>query len=388
MLDGGNKRIQVYDRNGVYLRTFGTAGTGPGQLGFDTRGLALDLDNGWIYVSDASDGTIEKFSLTGTPLGTFTIPGPDPGTFGGPREITVGQDNNLYVMDYTGERVRRSSARAGQQLREIPEIPAPAPNGGFNQPEGIASTRRAVRSTSPTRSTTGSSGSPRPAPTRPSGATAAAARVTRWTTRAASPSTAQDRTVWLNNTRSAQIKHYRRPAAFLGQFGTQGANPDQFYYSRGHPRGHRRPALRARLGQPPAPGADRSPARWSGRLRAAPRRSPATTSCSAAPRSTGTPPATCTPPRRPRTWSTSSRPPGTLIAKYRHPRHRRRPVRRRVRRRDPRQPDVRLRDGQQPDQRAEPDRPVPRVVRRHRHRATASSAAPPRSRSTPAAACT
>ncbi len=51
VLDGGNKRVQVYDRNGVYLRTFGTAGTGPGQLGFDTRGLALDLDNGWVYVS-------------------------------------------------------------------------------------------------------------------------------------------------------------------------------------------------------------------------------------------------------------------------------------------------------------------------------------------------
>ena len=126
MLDAGNKRVLVYDRNGVYLRTFGTAGTGPGKLGFDTRGLALDLDNDWVYVSDASDGTIEKFSLTGTPLGTFTVPGIDPGSVGGPREITVGLDHNLYVMDYSGERMLKFSP-SGTILSETPEHPEPGP---------------------------------------------------------------------------------------------------------------------------------------------------------------------------------------------------------------------------------------------------------------------
>ena len=232
VLDGGNKRIQVFDRNGVYLRAFGTAGSGPGQLGWDTRGMAMDLTNRWIYVSDASDGTIEKFSMTGTPLGTFTIPGPDPGTFGGPREITVGLDKNLYVMDYTGERVVVLSP-TGQQIREIPEVPAPAPNGGFNQPEGLAIDQTSgqvyVTDTFNHRiqrfSSTG-------------------VYQAKWGYRGRGTGDAmdyprgiavdrQDRTVWLNNTRSAQIKHYQPGGAFLGQFGSQGANPDQFYYSRG-----------------------------------------------------------------------------------------------------------------------------------------------------------
>jgi hypothetical protein len=43
----------------------------------------------------------------------------------------------------------------------------------------------------------------------------------------------QDRTVWMNNTRSANIKHYTASGGFLGDFGTQGNAADQFYYSRG-----------------------------------------------------------------------------------------------------------------------------------------------------------
>ncbi len=232
VLDAGNKRVLIYDRNGNYLRTFGTAGSGPGQIGWDARGLALDLDNGWAYVSDASDGTVEKFSLAGQPLATFTIPGPDPGTFGGPRELTVGHDHNVYVMDYTGERVVVFSP-TGQTLRQIPAIPDPAPDGGFNQVEGVAVDQTSgqvyVSDTFNHRiqrfSSTGTFQA-------------------KWGYRGRGTGDAmdyprgiavdpQDRTVWLNNTRSANIKHYTPSGDFLGDFGTQGAGNDQFYYSRG-----------------------------------------------------------------------------------------------------------------------------------------------------------
>ncbi|MCW2766761.1 MAG: hypothetical protein JWO11_2720 [Nocardioides sp.] len=232
VLDAGNKRVLIYDKNGTYLRTFGTAGTGPGKLGFDTRGLALDLDNGWAYVTDASDGTVEKFSLSGTPLATFTVAGPDPGTYGGPRELTVGQDHNVYVMDYTGERVVVFSP-SGQILRQMPEVPDPAPNGGFNQPEGVAVDQTSgqvyVSDTFNHRiqrfSSTGTFQA-------------------KWGYRGRGTGDAmdyprgiavdrQDRTVWLNNTRSANIKHYTSSGGFLGDFGDQGAADNQFYYSRG-----------------------------------------------------------------------------------------------------------------------------------------------------------
>jgi sugar lactone lactonase YvrE len=232
VLDAGNKRVLIYDRSGTYLRTFGTAGTGPGKLGFDTRGLALDLDNGWAYVSDASDGTVEKFSLTGTPLATFTVTGPDPGTFGGPRELTIGQDHNVYVMDYTGERVVVFSP-TGQVLRQIPAVPDPAPTGGFNQPEGVAVDQTSgqvyVSDTFNHRIQRFSS----------TGAFQAA-----WGYRGRGTGDAMDyprgiavdpadRSVWLNNTRSADIKHYTPSGGSLGSFGTQGAADDQFYYARG-----------------------------------------------------------------------------------------------------------------------------------------------------------
>jgi tripartite motif-containing protein 71 len=232
ILDAGNKRVLVYDRDGGYLRSLGSAGTGPGQLGEDTRGLAVDAERGWVYVTDASDGTVEKFSLTGTPLGTFTIPGPDPGTFGGPREVTVGLDHDVYVMDYTNQRVVVLSP-AGQILDQIPEIPEPAPNGGFNQPEGVAVDR--------------TSGQVYVADTfnhRVQRFSATGAYQARWGYRGRGTGDAmdyprgvavdpQDRTVWLNNTRSANLKHYTPAGGSLGSFGTQGAANDQFYYARG-----------------------------------------------------------------------------------------------------------------------------------------------------------
>jgi tripartite motif-containing protein 71 len=232
VLDAGNKRVLVYDRNGVYLRTFGTAGTGPGKIGFDARGLALDLDNDWAYVSDASDGTIEKFSLSGTPLGTFTVPGIDPGSVGGPREITVGQDHNLYVMDYSGERMLKFSP-SGTILSEVPSTPSPAPNGGFNQPEGIS-----VDQTSGQVYVTDTFNH------RIQRFSATGTYQAKWGYRGRGTGDAmdyprgiavdpQDRTLWMNNTRSANIKHYTSSGSFLGDFGTQGAADDQFFYSRG-----------------------------------------------------------------------------------------------------------------------------------------------------------
>ena len=324
--------------------------------------------------------------MTGTPLGTFTIPGPDPGTFGGPREITVGLDKNLYVMDYTGERVVVLSP-SGQQIREIPEVPAPAPNGGFNQPEGLAIDQTSgqvyVTDTFNHRiqrfSSTG-------------------AYQAKWGYRGRGTGDAmdyprgiavdrQDRTLWLNNTRSAQIKHYSPAGGFLGQFGTQGANPDQFYYSRGIHAG-----TDGRLYVPDSGNRRLQVLTKSGALVwSAPCGTPALTGnyvlfgCTSVDRdSAGNVYAAA--PTEDVIYKFSST--GHADREVRHPRHRGRPVRRGVRRRDPRQPDVRLRDGQQPDQRAEHHRPVPRVVRQHRIRARHSSAARPRSRSTPAAACT
>jgi len=236
VVDSGNRRVQVFDRFGTYLRAFGAPGTGAGEFGGDMRGIALDQDNGWVYVSDASNGTIEKFALDGTPLATFTVPGPETdgleASTGGPRELTVGQDHNLYVMDYAGLRVV-AFAPDGSVVRSIPENPDPAPDGGFNQPEGLAIDQ-----------TTGEVYVTDTFNHRIQRFSATGEFQTKWGYRGRGTAEAmdyprgvavdpQDGSVWLNNTRSANIKHYGTDGGGLGSFGSQGLLPSQFFFSRG-----------------------------------------------------------------------------------------------------------------------------------------------------------
>ena len=229
VLDGGNKRIQVFDRNGVYLRAFGTAGSGPGHgwTPWHGHGPHQPVD---LRVRRL-DGTIEKFSMTGTRSARSPSLAPTRARRRPPRDHGRSRQEPLRHGLH-----RRASGRAqptGQQIREIPEVPAPARTAGFNQPEGLAIDQTSgqvyVTDTFNHRiqrfSSTG-------------------VYQAKWGYRGRGTGDAmdyprgiavdrQDRTVWLNNTRSAQIKHYQPGGAFLGQFGSQGANPDQFYYSRG-----------------------------------------------------------------------------------------------------------------------------------------------------------
>jgi tripartite motif-containing protein 71 len=236
VVDAGNRRVQVFDRLGGYLRSFGGRGQDVGQFGGDMRGIALDQDNGWAYVSDASDGTIEKFTLDGTPLATFTVPGPETGgeeaSTGGPRELTVGQDHTLYVMDYAGQRVVAFSPD-GELVRSIPENPEPAPDGGFNQPEGIAIDQ-----------TTGQVYVTDTFNHRIQRFSADGAFEAKWGYRGRGTGEAmdyprgiavdpQDGSVWLNNTRSANIKHYAAEGGIVGSFGSQGPLNNQYFFSRG-----------------------------------------------------------------------------------------------------------------------------------------------------------
>ena len=237
--DGGNKRVQLYDKNGVFIRQFGSQGSGAGQFGYDLRGLALDEDNGWVYVSDASEGQVEKFDLDGTPLATLTIPGPEEGTVSAPREITVGLDHRLYVSDYASNQVAVFST-AGAIVQTIPAVPQPAPNGGLNQPEGVA--------------VDNSTGQVYVADTfnhRIQRFSVTGTFQTAWGYRGRGTNDAMDyprgiavdqgtRNAWLNNTRSAQVKVYNPDKVLVRQFGTQGQADDQFFYARGiHVRGNR-----------------------------------------------------------------------------------------------------------------------------------------------------
>jgi sugar lactone lactonase YvrE len=66
-------------------------------------GLGLDSD-GNVYVADALNYRIQKFTNTGTFLTKWGSQGPAPGQFAGlPTDVAVSVGGMVYVTDYSGK---------------------------------------------------------------------------------------------------------------------------------------------------------------------------------------------------------------------------------------------------------------------------------------------
>ena len=139
--DNYNGRVQIFDAaTGAFLGKFGSKGSLPGQFGLnpDLRGVAIDNDNGWVYVSNASSAYINKYDLDGNFLLRFGGYEPGDGVMkGGPREIAVDGEGNVWVGDMPGFRVVKFDSD-GNYLLESPSPAEPPALGGFNQPRGVA----------------------------------------------------------------------------------------------------------------------------------------------------------------------------------------------------------------------------------------------------------
>ncbi len=244
LVDSGNRRVQVFDSLGNFKSKFGSGGKNPGQFGYDMRGLSVDKDDGWLYVTDASEGQIEKFSTAGTHLATIGVPGSEPGQLGGARETTVGPDNNLYVADYAYWRINVYDPVSGAFLRDIPNPAISPPAGGFNAAEDVAVNQ--ANGTVYVSDTFNHRIQKFGAVTvTPSGTCGGRGFQKMWGFRGRGDPNAMDyprgiavdpaspNNVWLNNTRSGNIKAYTADGAFIRQFGSQGSADDRFFYARG-----------------------------------------------------------------------------------------------------------------------------------------------------------
>jgi len=60
--DPGNQRIQVFDEEGVYRRTLGRSGEGPGEFSFP---LAVIVAGSHLFVSDTQRGRLSRWTLDG-----------------------------------------------------------------------------------------------------------------------------------------------------------------------------------------------------------------------------------------------------------------------------------------------------------------------------------
>lgn len=129
--DTGNKRVQVFDTSGTFVRTFGGAGTEPGRFN-EPVGLAFAGDE--LLVADAWNGRIQRLTRDGTPLGEIPIQGWEN------RGIT----NKPYLAVGPAGQIVVTQPERGQVLQVSPDgqitaLPRPADRSGrLGLPSGLA----------------------------------------------------------------------------------------------------------------------------------------------------------------------------------------------------------------------------------------------------------
>ena len=111
VLDGVNKIINVYDRDGVYLRTLGKPGdinrpAGLGVRGDGTRVYAVDIGGS----SNETHRIVMYNGKNGDLLSIIGKRGDKSGEFNLPRDVTVTPDGSMYVVDGGNFRVQKLDA--------------------------------------------------------------------------------------------------------------------------------------------------------------------------------------------------------------------------------------------------------------------------------------
>lgn len=99
--DQGNHRINVFDLDGIFQRSWGTFGNGYGEFSVPT-GLYV---NGQVYVTEEGNDRLQIFDTDGTFLGLIGTNGDQDGEFNDPKGLT-GKDSIIVVADSRNNRVQ------------------------------------------------------------------------------------------------------------------------------------------------------------------------------------------------------------------------------------------------------------------------------------------
>jgi len=101
--DSGRDRIVEFSPAGRVIASWGTSGSGPGQLR-GPQGVALDA-LGDVYVADTGNDRIEKFSSTGRFIASFRRRGKRRGEFRSPQGVAIGTAGTIFVADTGNGRI-------------------------------------------------------------------------------------------------------------------------------------------------------------------------------------------------------------------------------------------------------------------------------------------
>lgn len=103
VFDSYNGRVQKFDPAGNFLLTWGTEGTGPGQM--DQPLGVVDAVNGRVYVTGTTQ-RVDVYDLEGNQIDQFGGFGGDPGKFIDPFGIALDDEGNVYVADKGNARIQ------------------------------------------------------------------------------------------------------------------------------------------------------------------------------------------------------------------------------------------------------------------------------------------
>ena len=114
--DEGNHRVQVFDSNGTFLRSFGHYGKNAGEFSCPD-GITTDKD-GNIFVADRGNNRVQIFSREGRYLGSFGGTGSLDCQFSSPRGLSLDSTGNIIVAD-TGNKLIKIFTPDGRFLMKM-----------------------------------------------------------------------------------------------------------------------------------------------------------------------------------------------------------------------------------------------------------------------------
>lgn len=101
--DTNNFRVQVFDKDGAYLRKFGQLGDNPGDFS-RPKGIAVDSE-GHVYVADAAFNNFQIFDDMGRLLLPIGSLGQGAGQFQLPGGMYIDEQDRIYVADTLNKRI-------------------------------------------------------------------------------------------------------------------------------------------------------------------------------------------------------------------------------------------------------------------------------------------
>jgi 6-bladed beta-propeller len=137
-----SSRVVKYSKNGKFIETWGTRGSGPGEFK-GTHSLAID-SKGRIYVADRGNNRIEIFDQSGKFIADWK-------QFGRPSGLFIDQHDVLYVADSESSEKEgeeyNPGCRRGIRIGRVTDgkvtafIPGPPLTGVSTGPDGVAADR-------------------------------------------------------------------------------------------------------------------------------------------------------------------------------------------------------------------------------------------------------